>query len=196
MLAACAGRDPSMMATTYSKANPPSEEKAIVIAGSAMEYMGGGWLTGRELRRNLNVETLWVNIEKARQGKSAGPTRFEMDWARPTVYVVDPGTYVMLRFRSAPWENTIRTGDGIYLDPQAGSMMVPTFTVEAGEVVHLGSQVFRFTVPGKRYEVLDDRAALEEHVISEPRFEAIRDRIETRLIRIMPLSPNTPGVGT
>jgi hypothetical protein len=105
-----------------------------------------------------------------------------------------PGRYIMTSYRSNPVGNTIYTGRGITLDPKIGQMVVPSFSVEAGEVVYVGTQLFRFTLPGRRFEIIDDKEALAEDVTDDPRYTAIRDKITTRLISIGVLPRNTPGV--
>lgn len=194
VLAACGTPDPSFMNTRYDAKAFPANGKAIVIAASVAETKGG-LLRGFKPVRHISVETIWLNIspEAVAAGKNA-PNKFRIGFANPQVQMVDPGRYIMTSYRSNPVGNTIYTGRGITLDPKLGQMVVPSFRVDAGEVIYVGSQLFRFTVPGRRFEIIDDQEALAEDVTDDPRYTAIRDEIETRLITIGVLPRNTPGV--
>lgn len=95
----------------------------------------------------------------------------------------------MTDFKSLPIQTklvkqTVHLGKGTAFDPNSGRTVAPTFTVSAGEVIYIGTQIFRFTIPGDKYEIVDDQEELAEEVIEDSKYAAIRDLIETRLIEV------------
>lgn len=201
-LTACVIPDPLFLETDLDRDAFPENGKAIVITGLRMEYKRSSVLsTSVERDKPFYVEWLNVDVASGPAGQNSASkvsmgslSSLARAYTRAT-FMVEPGTYIMTYFR--PPLNVReyeRDFFGLTTKPdiENGGSLVPTFTVNAGEVVYIGSQFFRHGVPGVQYEVFEEEKLLA-YVHSLGEDEKFRGRTITRLIEYQPMPSDIQG---
>lgn len=169
----------------------PENGKAVVIMASArlgnIGLINGGSWDGEE---KVPALTYWVRVESPEDLKRRGSRTREYFTASsiyPTVYMVEPGTYMLAGFfATEPYQSW--SGPGTSLTPQTlGSPRVPVFSVAAGEVIYAGKSVLFLNQTSARIVVRDASEELAEHVWKDPANAVLRERMERRLVQFGPV---------